>query len=644
MKQQISILFMVLLLVFATLPLHALDVAAKEGRDKYEDDDDYELKSKKISGADYEDSLKYEDSSKPTQPQREPATFWLQQGESKQLESSLVLTYLGSSQKPTQIACTGEARLCPDGKTYVGRNPNLGCAFDACPGETSNSVSDLLAEGAEKTYVLQGDMAFAVEVLNIEDTNPATVTFKVNGEVTDQIPIGKTAVLKNGVVSLSVLNIALRTAGGDDLVKFTLGTAAVEPPVSDIGVCEQFQMTYKYVAPSQGIVGEPEFAIAPEVTTANVQAVAVDSAMPTKDSNVKEMEVYADAEYAEAIAKKKRIDVAVQTGDYVLDFVEDIIEPTDVTKDILGEQVYKKEVVKESDIDVQPAPIDSTRYDMVSKRVTKLALIIGRQEYMDFSFRNDKVAEELVRILERNGVYVNKKGDWKSQLAAFIKVNNIDVDQFARDLQEAQKQLSLAQIHTYNAFLYLQSNDLDAADREMGLAEKYFAAFQGPMDRVVKEINRWKPLPGQGRSQPIKEESKTFCIIPGEVGYPIILYEKKDNAVLVGYNSWKNEPRSMGVAIDAKNTDVEKSKTSKNQGVCTVESNGAVPVGTRVNVDGVSQYCDPLTKKMLKQKADGEVAENNYECLSNEARNGVCENSLSFLQKIWKSIVGVFGF
>ena len=30
--------------------------------------------------------------------------------------------------------CTMEAKLCPDGKTYVSRNSAKGCAFDACPG------------------------------------------------------------------------------------------------------------------------------------------------------------------------------------------------------------------------------------------------------------------------------------------------------------------------------------------------------------------------------------------------------------------------------------------------------------------------------------------------------------------------------
>lgn len=33
---------------------------------------------------------------------------------------------------PESLACTMEARICPDGSA-VGRNPALGCAFDPCP-------------------------------------------------------------------------------------------------------------------------------------------------------------------------------------------------------------------------------------------------------------------------------------------------------------------------------------------------------------------------------------------------------------------------------------------------------------------------------------------------------------------------------
>ncbi len=38
------------------------------------------------------------------------------------------------------MACTMEAKLCPDGKTYVGRDSNNNCQFSPCPGESSSSA------------------------------------------------------------------------------------------------------------------------------------------------------------------------------------------------------------------------------------------------------------------------------------------------------------------------------------------------------------------------------------------------------------------------------------------------------------------------------------------------------------------------
>lgn len=46
--------------------------------------------------------------------------------------------HTGAPQKPEQVACTMDAKLCPDG-SYVGRQgPN--CEFAACPGTASTSV------------------------------------------------------------------------------------------------------------------------------------------------------------------------------------------------------------------------------------------------------------------------------------------------------------------------------------------------------------------------------------------------------------------------------------------------------------------------------------------------------------------------
>lgn len=46
-----------------------------------------------------------------------------------------------SSASSEPVACTMEAKLCPDGKTYVGRDSNNNCAFSPCPGESSSSSS-----------------------------------------------------------------------------------------------------------------------------------------------------------------------------------------------------------------------------------------------------------------------------------------------------------------------------------------------------------------------------------------------------------------------------------------------------------------------------------------------------------------------
>lgn len=34
--------------------------------------------------------------------------------------------------KPPDVACTMEAKVCPDG-SYVGRNPAKNCEFNPCP-------------------------------------------------------------------------------------------------------------------------------------------------------------------------------------------------------------------------------------------------------------------------------------------------------------------------------------------------------------------------------------------------------------------------------------------------------------------------------------------------------------------------------
>ncbi len=62
----------------------------------------------------------------------------------------LVLIIIGvgflflSKNKPTEIACTMEARLCPDG-SYVGRTGPK-CEFTACPNTETNTTSTKIGQ------------------------------------------------------------------------------------------------------------------------------------------------------------------------------------------------------------------------------------------------------------------------------------------------------------------------------------------------------------------------------------------------------------------------------------------------------------------------------------------------------------------
>ncbi len=42
---------------------------------------------------------------------------------------------------PSQVACTMEAKICPDGKTYVGRQGPK-CEFEKCPTSTLNETTN----------------------------------------------------------------------------------------------------------------------------------------------------------------------------------------------------------------------------------------------------------------------------------------------------------------------------------------------------------------------------------------------------------------------------------------------------------------------------------------------------------------------
>ncbi|MDP3916885.1 MAG: hypothetical protein Q8Q42_01195 [Nanoarchaeota archaeon] len=79
---------------------------------------------------------------------------------------------------------------------------------------------------------------------------------------------------------------------------------------------------------------------------------------------------------------------------------------------------------------------------------------------------------------------------------------------------------------------------------------------------------------------------------------------------------------------------------------CRISDRNIVPVSTRMSFDGKeSQYCD-VDGKMKTQKADGEAAENNYECKSNNSEYGTCANlkeQAYILQKIFSWLSRIFG-
>ncbi len=87
----------------------------------------------------------------------------------------------------------------------------------------------MLEEGEVRTFTIDGK-EYEVEVLIIEDTTPATATFKINGEITDQLVDGETEILKDGTligISDIILNEA-GEAGSGDLVELFVGATKLE--------------------------------------------------------------------------------------------------------------------------------------------------------------------------------------------------------------------------------------------------------------------------------------------------------------------------------------------------------------------------------------------------------------------------------
>lgn len=98
------------------------------------------------------------------------------------------------------------------------------------------NVFDTLEEGETKTYTVNGK-DYKVEVLIIEDTTPNTVTFRINGKLTDQLLEGETEVLDDGtLVGVSdLINNEAGESGSGDIVEFYLGAHKLELKDTEYG-------------------------------------------------------------------------------------------------------------------------------------------------------------------------------------------------------------------------------------------------------------------------------------------------------------------------------------------------------------------------------------------------------------------------
>lgn len=75
------------------------------------------------------------------------------------------------------------------------------------------------------------------------------------------------------------------------------------------------------------------------------------------------------------------------------------------------------------------------------------------------------------------------------------------------------------------------------------------------------------------------------------------------------------------------------------------DMNKCLPFGTRLEYEGVASYCD-VDGDVKSQKEDNLEANNNYECRSNSARYGVCENieeQQNVIMKMFGWLSRIFG-
>jgi len=149
------------------------------------------------------------------------------------------------------------------------------------------------------------------------------------------------------------------------------------------------------------------------------------------------------------------------------------------------------------------------------------------------------------------------------------------------------------------------------------------------------------------------DESRDRCIAENqkcEAGnHPETCTKALANCISAGQDSFTDE--DWRYEVDREYGPEKPEKLFNMQPDCTFgclvnsEINKCLPIGTRLEYEGVSSYCD-LGKNIKLQKEDGTEANNNYECKSNSARYGVCENieeQQSAMKKMFGWLSKLFG-
>ncbi|MFA5175843.1 MAG: hypothetical protein WC413_01100 [Candidatus Nanoarchaeia archaeon] len=105
--------------------------------------------------------------------------------------------------------------------------------------------------------------------------------------------------------------------------------------------------------------------------------------------------------------------------------------------------------------------------------------------------------------------------------------------------------------------------------------------------------------------------------------------------------STPNSPAPVQQTITPTSSQPESTVTQPLENSCDgcLSEKNCLPIGTRSN----KQYCD-ISKQLISQKELESQCENNYECLSNECKDGKCVSTYGLLEKITMWLKSLFGF